>query len=241
VGDELAAIAVPANSTPEQRKAVLERLIDPATVQAVGKARYAKACLKAAFAFSSFKEESEATFKLANIARSLGEAPSPCLRAEAMALTSLGSYQAAHERWIALITEHPVETHEPGDYAEAAYTSFENADPRQAMAILTTGLHRFPNDANFALRAGWVALLTGNAERAYRFLLTGRQIGYPAEKLENAIALLAIAASQTGAAEDAAAFYQDLIDLSADWKKPETIESLDWPEELKASLRQLVW
>jgi hypothetical protein len=109
------------------------------------------------------------------------------------------------------------------------------------MAILTTGLHRFPNDANFALRAGWVALLTGNSERAYRFLLTGRQIGYPPEKLENAIALLAIAAAQTGAAEDAAAFYQDLTDLDADWKLPETIESLTWPEELKASLRQLVW
>lgn len=109
------------------------------------------------------------------------------------------------------------------------------------MAILTTGLHRFPNDSNFALRAGWVALLTGNAERAYRFLLTGLQIGYPPEKLENATALLAIAAAQTGATEDAAAFYQDLIRLDPVWQNPETLESLEWPEELKASLRQLVW
>lgn len=241
VTEELAAITVPPDSTPEQRKAVVDRLTDTATVRAVGKARYAKACLKAALALAAFKEENENTLKLANIARNLGESPAMCLRAEAMSLTALGSYQVAHERWISLVTDQPVETHEPGDYAEAAYTAFENADPRQAMAILTTGLHRFPQDANFALRAGWVALLTGNSERAYRFLLTGRQIGYPPEKLENAIALLAIAAVQTGATEDAAAFYQDLIDLSADWKNPDTIESLEWPEELKASLRQLLW
>jgi hypothetical protein len=108
------------------------------------------------------------------------------------------------------------------------------------MAILTTGLHRFPNDAHFALRAGWVALLTGNSERAYRFLLTGRQIGYPPGKLENATLLLAIAAYQTGAAEDAAVFYQDLIAADKAWENPATIDSLEWPEELKAPLRDLL-
>jgi tetratricopeptide (TPR) repeat protein len=241
VGELLAAIEVPENPTPAQRKAIAARLSDPATLQAVGRTRFAKACLKAALAFAAFKDETATTFTLASRARDLGEEAAPCLRAEAMALTALGDYQKAHDRWITLITEYPVASQQPGDYAEAAYTSFENADPRQAMAILTTGLHRFPNDGNFALRAGWVALLTGNAERAYRFLLTGRQIGYPPEKLENAIALLAIAAEQTGAAEDAAAFYQDLIRLDPAWENPDTLESLEWPEELKESLRQLVW
>jgi tetratricopeptide (TPR) repeat protein len=241
VTEELNAIEVPENSTPEQRKAVYERLTDANTVRAVGKARYAKACLKAALAFSEFKDETETTFRLASIARGLGEAAEPCLRAEALALTALGDYQKARERWVTLITEYPVANHLPGDYAEAAYTSFENADPRQAMEILTTGLHRFPNDANFALRAGWVALLTGNAERAYRFLLTGRQIGYPEDKLENATALMAIAAVQTGASEDATVLYQDLIRMDPAWENPETIETLEWPEELKSSLRQLAW
>jgi len=239
VGEVLASIEVPPNPTAEQRKTIAARLSDPATVQAVGRARFASACLKAALAFAAFKEEKENTFILAARARDLGEAPAPCLRAEAMALTALGDYQKAHDRWITLITEFPVATQLPGDYAEASYTSFENSDPRQAMAILTTGLHRFPKDANFALRAGWVALLTGNAERAYRFLLTGQQIGYPPEKLENAIALLAIAAAQTGAIEDAAAYYEDLIVLDPEWKDPATLESLEWPEELKASLRQV--
>lgn len=241
VGAELTAITVPPNSTPEQRQEIAARLNDPATMKAVGRTRFAQACLKAALAFATYKDETATTLALAARARDLGEDPAPCLRAEAIALTALGDYQKAHDRWITLITEHPVASQQPGDYAEAAYTAFENANPRQAMAILTTGLHRFPNDGNFALRAGWVALLTGNAERAYRFLLTGRQIGFPPEKLENATALLAIAAEQTGAAEDAAAYYQDLILLDPAWESPDTLESLEWPEELKASLRQLVW
>jgi tetratricopeptide (TPR) repeat protein len=239
MGELLAELDLPADATAEQRKEVAERFDNPETFKAIGRTRFTKACLKAAFAFSAFKEEKETTFRLAARARELGEAPGPCLRAEAMALTSLGEYQNAHERWILLITEHPLATQKPGDYAEAAYTAFENSNPQQAMAILTTGLHRFPKDANFALRAGWVALLTGNADRAYRFLLSGRQIGFPKEKLENATALLAIAAAQSGATEDATAFYQDLIDLDPDWEDPATIDTLEWPEELKESLRDV--
>jgi tetratricopeptide (TPR) repeat protein len=241
VGEELAKLELPPNPTPEQRQTLFDHLANPATITAVGKPRFAKACLRTALAFAAFPEETEKTFQLASFARNLGESPAVCLRAEAMALTALGDFVQARDRWIDLITNHPVASHEPGDYAEAAYTSFENADPRQAMAILTTGIHRFPHDANFALRAGWVALLTGNAEPAYRYLLTGRQIGYPQEKLENATALMAIAAVQTGASEDAAVFYQELIRIDPAWEKPETIETLPWPEELKASLRQLAW
>ena len=241
VSEELAAIDVPDDPTPEQRKAIAARLSDPATMTSVGRNRFASACLKAALEFSAYPDETKTTFKLAELARNLGEPPARCLRAEALALTALGDYQGAHDRWIMLISSFPVEEQEPGDYAEASYTAFENANPLQAMQILTTGLHRFPNDANFALRAGWVALLTGNAERAYRFLLTGRQIGYPPEKLENATALLAIAAQQSGANEDAAVYYQDLTILDPAWENPQTLESLEWPEELKASLRQLVW
>ncbi len=239
--DELTAVEVPENSTPEQRKAVAARLSDPATLATIGRNRFANACLNAALAMSAFKEDKEATFELAARARELGAAPEPCLRAEALALTALGEYKEAHPRWIELITEHPLATHLPGDYAEAAYTAFENADPRQAMEILTTGIHRYPQDANFALRAGWVALLTGNPERAYQFLQAGQRIGFPQEKLENATALLAIAAAQNGATDDAAVYYKDLLKISPDWQDPQTVETLDWPEELKATLRQLAW
>jgi hypothetical protein len=239
--EELAALELPQDPTPEQRRAVVERLTDPATLGTVGRPRLARASLKAALALSSIKEEAEAAFKLASLARNLGEAPEPCLRAEALALGALGDYQKARDRWVLLLTEHPVETHLPGDYAEAAYTAFETANPVQALEILTTGLHRFPGDADFALRAGWIALLTGNADRAYRFLLAGRQNGFPPAKLENATALLAIAAAQVGATDDASVFYQDLIGINPAWQDPATIEALEWPEELKASLRQLTW
>lgn len=237
----LDAIETPDDPDADQRREIAARLLDPATLRAVGKERYADACLKAALVFSAHTEDVPTTLRLAELARNFGADPAPCLRAEAMAFTALGEFEQARERWIALITEHPVESQLPGDYAEASYTSFENADPVQAMQILTTGMHRFPNDANFALRAGWVSLLTGNSERAYRFLTTGQRIGYPEEKTENALLLLAIAAARTGAWEDAAAYYEDLKRLDDDWLDPATIETLEWPEELKASLRQLAW
>lgn len=238
VRGELDAIAVPKNSTPEKRRVIAARLLDRATLTAVGPRRFSDACLKAALAFSSFKEETQTTFQLASLARNMGAPPEPCLRAEALALTASGDSINAHPRWIELITEHPVATHLPGDYAEAAYTAFENSDPRQAMEILTTGMHRFPNDGNFALRAGWVALLTGNSERAYRFLREGQRIGFPPEKQENGTALLTIAATLTGATDDAAVYFQDLLRIDQAWADPATLQTLDWPKELKSVLRQ---
>ncbi|MES2658367.1 MAG: tetratricopeptide repeat protein [Verrucomicrobiota bacterium] len=240
VQDELVAIAVPESSTPEQRKAVADRLADPETVATVGKPRFALACMNAALAFSAHKEESETTFQLANTARNLGAPPEPCMRAEALALTAMGDYEKAHPLWIELITEHPLETQIPGDYAEAAYTAFENADPQQAMTILTTGMHRYPQDGNFALRAGWVALLTGNSERGYQFLQSGKRIGFPAEKVENATALLTIAAAQTGAFDDATVYFNDLLRIDPAWASLETLDTLDWPEELKTTLSQFM-
>ncbi len=240
VNDELLAIQVPEPSTPEQRKAVAERLADPETAATVGKPRYALACMNAALAFSSHKEESAITFELANTARNLGAPPAPCLRAEALALTAMGEYQKAHPLWIELITEHPLETQIPGDYAEAAYTAFENSDPQQAMTILTTGLHRYPQDANYALRAGWVAILTGNADRGYQFLQVGNRIGFPQDKLENATALLTIAAAQSGADDDATVHFNDLLRIDPAWAELKTLDSLEWPEELKTALSQFM-
>lgn len=238
VNQELGAIEVPKNATPEKRREVAGRLLDPATPAAIGRARFAIACLKAAVAFSAHKEEKETTFQLAAMARESGAPPEPCLRAEAMALTAMGDYQSAHPRWIELITEHPLATQEPGDYAEAAYTAFENADTQQAMQILTTGMHRFPRDGNFALRAGWVALLTGNSARAWQFLTTGQQIGFPPGKVENATALLVIAAALVGASDDAAVYFQELLEIDPAWGEASTLDTLEWPEELEAALRQ---
>jgi tetratricopeptide (TPR) repeat protein len=240
VQDELVAIEIPDTSTPEQRQAVADRLADPETLATVGKPRFALACMKAALAFSAHKEDAETTFGLASTARRLGAPAEPCMRAEALALTAMGDYQKAHPIWIELITEHPLETQIPGDYAEAAYTAFENADPQQAMTILTTGMHRYPQDGNFALRAGWVALLTGNVERGYQFLQAGKRIGFPAEKQENALALLTIAAAMTSSYDDATVYFNDLVRLDPAWAELTTLDTLEWPDELKSVLGQFM-
>ena len=241
VTEELAALKLPENATPEQRQAVIKRLMNADTLRTVGPARLARASLEAAAALANQREEAQAAINLAERARNLGEAPEPCLRAEALALATLGDYQKARDRWVLLLTEHPVATHQPGDYAEAAYTAFESADPAQAMEILTTGLHRFPGDADFALRAGWIALLAGHPDRAGRFLLAGRDAGFAPEKLEYATALLAVAAARSGAVDDAAVFRNELLRLNSAWGEAATIEALDWPEELKSALLQPEW
>ncbi|MCU0752166.1 MAG: hypothetical protein MUF86_07780 [Akkermansiaceae bacterium] len=238
---ELAKLELPTDHDAEQRKALLDRLNDPETLHAVGRRRLARASLDAALVFSQIPTEAEAALGLAAIARTHGAAPEACLRAEARAFSLLGDHTKAHDRWILLLTEYPVTTHQPADYADAAYTAFEIADPRQAMEILTTGLQRFPENADFALRAGWIALLTGNPERAYGFLLAGRRTGFAAESLEQATVLLTIAAAQSGLADDANALFEELIALNPAWREPKTIEDLGWPDELKATLRQLTW
>ena len=239
VRDELAAIRIPKDSTPEQRKAVADRLSDPATVAAVGKPRFAHRLHGRRRRL--FRQQGGARNHLParqHRPQSRRSSRNPACRAEALALTALGDFKNARALWVELITEHPVETHLPGDYAEAAYTAFENADPQQAVEILNTGIRRFPQDANFALRAGWVALLTGNSERAYKFLLAGKRIGFPSDKLENATALLSIAASQAGATDESSAYFEELLAIDPAWENPETLDTLDWPEELKSTLRE---
>ncbi|MCX6878894.1 MAG: hypothetical protein NTW21_34550 [Verrucomicrobia bacterium] len=236
---ELATYEVAAAATPAERTALAARLLDPAARGIIGRRRLADRCLQAALALAAFPDHSAVTCQLANRARSLGAQAAPCLRAEALALTRLGDYKSAHPCWVTLLTEHPVATHLSGDYAEAAYTAFENGDPNQALEILTTGVRRFPEDAGFALRAGWIALLTINYQRAYQFLLAGLRIGYPADQRENACLLLTVAAALAGFPEDAATHYQNLLDLAPIWAEAGTIEALEWPEELKTPMLEL--
>lgn len=236
---ELAGFEVAAAASADERAALAARLLDPAARGILGRRRLADACLKAALALAPFPDHSTATFQLANRARALGAPPEPCLRAEALSLTRLGDFASAHPRWVTLLTEHPVATHLANDYAEAAYTAFETGDPNQAMEILTTGINRFPADPDFALRAGWTALLTGNGARAYQFLLAGLRIGFPAAKRENATLLLAVAAARAGFPEEAATHYQNLLAIAPVWADDATIEALDWPDELKQSLLEL--
>lgn len=238
---ELEGLSLPPDASPEIRAELAERLLDPAIETIVGRQRLADITIRAAIAYADFPEESKTTFQLANLARRLGAPAAPCLRAEALALTSMADFTEAHPRWIILLTEHPVTSHLPTDYSEAAYTAFETGDPRQAVEILATGIKRFPANVDFALRAGWIALLTGNPDRAYEFLITALDIGIPETQLERANALLSIAAYQAEFVDDAFIHYANLLALDPSWADDEAIDALAWPDELKATLFQLAW
>lgn len=215
-------------------------LLEPATRVAIGRRRLADLCLKGALLMADKTESPELVQQLAKRGRDLGAAAEPCLRVEALTHTRLKNHAAAHPLWIKLLTEYPVENHISGDYAEAAYTALETGNAAQAMEILTTGINRFGQDAGFSLRAGWIALLTGNHGRAYQYLLTGLRVGFAPEQEENACLLLAVAASLAGFPEDAATHFLRLVEIEPEWEKPETADTLDWPEELRSAIRQLI-
>lgn len=237
---ELATYQLRDGATAEERVALAARLLDPATRGIIGRRRLADYGLRLAQVLVDDPERLALAVELAARARALGGEPQPCLRAEALALTRLQQFGEAHARWLALLTDHPVATHRPDDYAEAAYTAFETGDPNQAVEILTAGVQRFPDDAGFSLRAGWIALLTANYGRGYQFLLNGLRVGYPEAQQENANLLMTVAASLAGFAEDAATHYFNLVEMEPAWEDPATVDALEWPEELKQTLRGLL-
>ena len=239
IDQELATFELAPGASPEQRKALAGRLLDPQTALPIGRPRHAEACLHAARELLDDPETGGLALELAIRARELGSPPVPCLRTEAMAYTKLQLFPKAHETWISLITHQPVETHEPGDYAEAAYTAFETGNGDQAMEILNAGVHRFPDDADFAYRAGWISLLTARWDRAHTYLLAGERSGFSAEKQEKATAMLAIAASESGYSEDAADYFSQLIRIDPAWASEDPPQTDGWPPELKTSLQTL--
>lgn len=237
----IADLIIDPDTEETQRHQTLARLTDPATLKTLGRTRFAIACLDAARTLALIAGEAEHAFSLATLARQHGAPTVECLRVEALALTALEKFPEAHDRWLDIITNHPVAEHHAGDYAEAAYTAFENTNPNQAIEILITGMHRFGEDPSFALRCGWIALLSGHPEHARAFLFQGHQIGYPEDELEHATALLATSAALTNDLPAAAAHFQDLIAIDPSWRDVKTLDALSWPEHLIAPLRQLTW
>lgn len=241
VKGELLTLRLPENATPAQCEALFNRLTDPQTAQALGRPRLAAFCLEAAKSLAAFTDDSARTLVLATIAYNFGADPAAALRIMARAHAAAGDHEAAHQRWIELISDQPGDGHMAEDYSEAAYSAFETFNSDQAMEILLAGIRRFPGDAHYALRAGWIALLSGQDKHAYRFLLAGKQAGYAAEETERATVLLAITAARNGDVFEADAIFEELTTNHPAWSDPATIEALDWPEDLKSTLRQFTW
>lgn len=239
IDQELATFELPSDASPERKKALAGRLLDPETIRSIGRPRHAEACLRAALDMAKEKDTATLAVELSIRARELGASPAAGLRAEAAAYTAMELFPKAHETWISLITDQPVEEQLSSDYAEAAYIAFENGMGDQAMEILTTGLHRFPGDSDYAYRAGWISLLTERWERAHLYLIAGECAGFTDEKREKALAMLAIASSECGYSEDAAIYFEQLTAIDPTWADPEPPKADGWPPELKVSLHQL--
>ncbi len=223
-----------------EMEAAAARLLEPEARRILGRRRLAEFCLNGALALDEADGEPETVRALARRARDSGGDAAAALRAEALAHNHLKNFEKALPLWIELLTGQAPEALLASDYAEAAYTAFEVMKPDQAMEILTTGVRRFGQDPGFALQAGWISLLTGNHGRAYQFLLAGMRVGFPEEVRENSLLLLAVAASLAGFPEDAASHYFNLLEYDPVWSDPAAVEELDWPQELKNALHQLI-
>ena len=47
---------------------------------------------------------------------------------------------------------------------------------------------------------------------------------------------VSVAAAQSGADDDAAVYFKDLLRLDPAWADPAILDTLDWPEELESAL-----
>ena len=234
--DTIASLTLPENPTEIDISAFSLRLTDPETLGKLGKPLVAEKAISAARSLAEIPTHAATAIRLTDLAQGLGTHPAACLRVRAAAFATLSDFNAAHTTWINLITHQPEAAHLPTDYSEAAYTAFENGDPRQAMEILNTGLFRFPQDVSFAIRSGWIALLTDHPKEALVCLTRATKLGLPPAEIENTTALLAITHFQLSDPATASSYLEQLKAISPKWEDPKNIEALPWPESFKAAL-----
>jgi len=237
----LSSLNLSKSPTEGEIQTLFTKLLNPETLRQIGHPAIAEAATSAAHSLSHTQEYATSALKFTAIAERMGAHPAEILRIRATAFTSLADFASAHRSWLDLITNQPEASHLPTDYSEAAYTAFENADSRQAIEILETGIFRFPNDVKFAIRAGWIALLTTHPQHGAKYLSHAATLGLPPSEIENTTALLAIAHTQLGDLETASSYLAQLKAIDESWADPEAIEKLPWPEPLKQTLRTLTW
>src|SRR5690606_38145736 len=144
---------------------------------------------------------------------------------EARSFMAQGDFTAGYERWLQLL-----ETGErgllPGDFLQAASCVMEDLQDAAAIELLTRGRDRFPADAGFALDASWLLLTTSHPEEAGVMLEHGFGIPFPDDQKQPAGAMILCAAELTGRTERADQAFHDLVALSPEWAKEESLRSL---------------
>jgi hypothetical protein len=236
----LAALEITETSSDKEIQKLVKNLYDPITLQTLGRALLAEKAIAHAQFLSQKSAHAETAIGLSQLAEHHGAEPAACLRARATSLTTLSKFDTAHQIWIDLITHQAEASHLASDYSEAAHTAFETHNPTQAIEILKTGLFRFPRDTVFAIRAGWIALLSGYTEEARDFLLHATQLGLPPDEIENTTALLLISHHQLGDTTSALSYLSQLQAISPKWSDPKAIKALAWPADFQNSLRETI-
>lgn len=232
--------SLPENPDAEDIEAFAGKLFDPENIASLGKAALAERAISAAGNLARNPDHAAQALQIAAIAGRLGAERASYLRTSAIASATLGDFKTAHRDWIDLITNQPEADHIPSDYSEAAHSAFETGDPRQAMEILNTGLFRFERDVSFAIRAGWISLLTNHPEEALVCLSRATKLGLPPAEIENTTALLAITHQQLGDTAAADSYLAQLVAISPKWKDAENISALPWPEPFLKALREII-
>jgi hypothetical protein len=236
----LAALEITESSSEKEIEELVKNLYAPITLKTLGRAILAEKAIAHAQFLSQKTAHAETAIGLSQLAEHHGANPTACLRARATSLTTLSRFKTAHQIWIDLITYHAEAAHLASDYSEAAHTAFETHNPSQAIEILKTGLFRFPRDTAFAIRAGWIALLSGYTAEARDFLLHATQLGLPPDEIENTTALLLIAHHKLGDTTSALSYLAQLQAISPKWSDPKAIKALAWPADFLKSLRETI-
>lgn len=236
----LASLTLPENPTEADIMSFFAEILSPESQASFPRETLAGIAINAALTLARDPDLASSSLQLTAAAERLGTPRPVILRTRANAFTSLADFKSAHRDWIDLITNQPEAAHLASDYSEAAYTAFENGDPRQAIEILNTGLFRFPNDTPFAIRAGWIALITDHPDEALICLTRATKLGLPPAEIENTTALLAITHSQLGDPESAASYLAQLKAISPKWADPENTAKLPWPAPLRDALHQII-
>jgi hypothetical protein len=234
--DDLKTIQVNEQQTPEQLKLTSQVLQNADTVLHFGAKRVRNAQLEAALILSRKPELTSIALQLSERAKAAGADPIACLRAEARCLATSGNAHEAYKRWLLVMDAEFDGKVIAEDYLDAAQSIFQDGQDIAGMELLFRGQRANPTDGKFALRAGWMALITHHAEQAYGIFTRVELEAYPSADKETVLALTCAAAELGGRPDLADKHFLQLIHTNQQWQREDNLNNLTWPDDVKGAI-----
>ena len=233
--ERLATLKAAPEATVEDLRTLAARLLDPATAATFGIKRVRDAMVACGLTLAYDAESASLVLSMIERARLAGAPNADCLRMEGRSAMATGEFTYACSRWLLLLDTGQKQLI-PQDYLEAARCLVEDVQPAAAIELLDRGKKHFPADPGYALNAAWLLLTNNQPEESGVLLEHGFTIPFPEDQKQVTLAMLVCAAEQTLRIDRADEAFAELVALSAEWASEESINGLDWPEELKQSL-----